>query len=70
MSAQDLIENMKELKRKLNKIKDQVKKVNYFNGIFCLNNADIIRTMTKRVDAVNIKICNKLQDFHLIENQK
>ena len=61
---------MKEMKKELNRIKNHVKKFHYLNGIFCLNNVDIIRTMTKRVDGVCIKICNTLQDFHLIENQK
>lgn len=51
-------------------MRDQIKKVNYLNGLFCLHNGDFIRALARRVDALTIEALNKLQDFHLTENGK
>ena len=65
-----LAKKVGDLKIKFNVMRDQIKKVNYLNGLFCLHNGDFIRALARRVDALTIEALNKLQDFHLTENGK
>ena len=69
-TVDELIKFIARLKLKLETIFEKVGKCSYIKSLFCLHNGDTLRAFTKQVDATCLKIVNKLQEIHMIENQK